>query len=59
MMKTLEPLAPGETKEMFLAKRRGQVADRTVQADDYRLRHFIDWLDENGIDNLEQVAPTG
>ncbi|THE63755.1 site-specific integrase [Salinadaptatus halalkaliphilus] len=55
MMKELEPLAPGEAKEMFLAERCGQVSDRTVQADDYRLRHFIDWLDENGIDNLNDL----
>lgn len=41
MTKELEPLAPTETKEMFLADRRGQVAERTVQADDDRLRFFI------------------
>jgi len=55
MTKNLEPLSPGEAKEMFLAERRGQVAERTVQADDYRLRHFITWMEENGIENTNDL----
>jgi integrase len=56
MTNELEPLAPTEAKEMFLAERRGQVAERTVQADDYRLRHFIRWSEENGIDNMNDLT---
>lgn len=56
MTKTLEPLTPSEAKEMFLAERCGQVAERTVQADDYRLRHFIRWTEENGLDNLNDFG---
>lgn len=55
MNKELEPLSPGEAKEMFLAERRGQVAERTVQADDYRLRHFTKWLGQYDIDNLNDL----
>jgi len=56
MTKNLEPLSPGEAKEMFLAERRGQVAERTVQADDYRLRHFITWMEQEGIDNTNDLT---
>ncbi|WP_394739455.1 tyrosine-type recombinase/integrase [Natronococcus roseus] len=56
MTKNLEPLTPTEAKDMFLADRHGQVAERTVQADDYRLRHFIRWTEENGIDNLNDLS---
>lgn len=52
----LEPLAPTEAKDMFLADRRGQVADRTVQADDYRLRHFIRWTQVSDIENLNTLS---
>jgi site-specific recombinase XerD len=56
MTKELEPLAPSEAKEMFLAERRGQVAERTVQADDYRLRHLIAWMEDNGIENTNDLT---
>ena len=56
MTKELEPLAPSEAKEMFLAERRGQVAERTVQADDYRLRHFIAWMKQEEIDNTNDLT---
>lgn len=52
----LEPLAPTEAKKMFLADRRGQVADQTVQADDYRLRHFIRWAKNENIENLNDLT---
>ena len=52
MTKNLEPLTPSEAKEMFLAARRGQVSERTVQVDDYRHRHLIRWAEDNGLDNL-------
>ncbi|MDS0280931.1 tyrosine-type recombinase/integrase [Haloarcula onubensis] len=55
MTKELEPLTPSEAKEMFLADRRGQVSERTVQADDYRLRHLIRWAEDNGLDNLNEL----
>lgn len=56
MSEALEPLAPSKAKEMFLAERRGQVADRTVQVDDYRLPLFIRWTEENAIDNLNYLT---
>lgn len=56
MTKNLEPLTPGQAKEMFLAERRGQVAARTVEADDYRLRHFITWMEDNEHDNLNDLT---
>jgi len=54
-MTDLTSLSPAEAKEMFLAEREGQVADRTVQADDYRLRHFVSWLEDNDIDDLNEL----
>lgn len=51
----LEPLTPEKAKKMFLAERRGQVAENTVQADDYRLRHFIRWTKDQEVENLNDL----
>ena len=56
MTNELEPLVPSGATEMFFAERRGQVAERTVQADEYRLRHVIRWTKENGIDNMNDLT---
>jgi len=40
-MTELEPIAPAEAKEMYLAQRRGEVAEATLQAHHYRLKPFI------------------
>ncbi|MFB6140802.1 MAG: tyrosine-type recombinase/integrase [Halosimplex sp.] len=53
---TLEPLSPAKAKEMFIAEREGQVAERTVQADHYRLKHFIRWCENNDIDNMNDIT---
>lgn len=53
---TLEPLTPTKAKEMFIAEREGQVAARTVQADHYRLKHFIRWCELNDIDNMNDIT---
>ena len=55
MTDELEPITPDEAKEMFLAERGTQVSERTVQADDYRLRHLLRWLHDNDIENLNHL----
>lgn len=53
---TLESLAPTKAKEMFLAEREGQVAERTVQADHYRLKHLIRWCEREDIDDMNDIT---
>jgi hypothetical protein len=39
-MAELEPITPTEAKEMFLAHRRAEVAEATLQGYHYRLKPF-------------------
>jgi site-specific recombinase XerD len=53
----LEPLTPSTAKQMYLDEREGQVADRTLQAHDYRLRPFVQWCQEvQGLENLNELT---
>jgi len=55
-MAELEPLDPAEAKEMYLAQRRNELAEETLQSHDYRLRPFVDWCEENDITNLNDLS---
>lgn len=52
----LEPLSPEKAKQMYLRERRGEVSDRTLQAHDYRLVHFIHWVNENTLSNMNELT---
>jgi hypothetical protein len=52
----LEPLGPAEAKQMYLDQRKNEVSESTLQAHDYRLRHFVRWCDEEGIDNMNTLS---
>lgn len=52
----LEPLAPRQAKEMYQQERTGEVSERTLQAHHYRLKHFIRWCEQEGIDNMNDVT---
>jgi len=55
-MAELEPLAPVEAKEMFLAQRSNEVAEATLQGYHYRLKPFVQWCDEQGVTNLNDLT---
>ncbi|MFW5958844.1 MAG: hypothetical protein ACOCQ3_02460 [Natronomonas sp.] len=52
-MAELEPIAPAEAKEMYLAQRREEVAESTLQAHHYRLNPFVQWCKSNDLTNLK------
>ena len=58
-MAELEPITPAEAKEMYLAQRRDEVAESTLQAHHYRLKQFIQWCESTGLTNLNNLSARG
>jgi site-specific recombinase XerD len=56
MSDDLEPLGPEKAVEMYLDHRRGGLHQRTIQAHGYRLKQFTEWLDAEGITNLNDLS---
>jgi len=52
----LEPIAPADAKEMFLAHRRDEVSEATIQGYHYRLKPFVKWCEQEGITNLNDLT---
>jgi integrase len=53
---TLDPIEPGTARELYLDHKRSYCTDATVRAHHYRTEHIVDWCDENGIDNLNELT---
>lgn len=56
MSDDLEPLSPEEGVRMYLDHRRGNLHQRTIQAHRYRLKQLTEWLDQEGITNLNDLS---
>jgi len=56
MSDDLRPLEPHEAMEMWLDRQRAEKSEETVKSYFYRVRQFVDWLDEEGIRNLNSLA---
>jgi len=56
MADDLDPFDPRTAKQMYLDSRRHKVADATLQAHDYRLKQFVQWYEEEGIENLNSFT---
>ncbi|MEA5407711.1 site-specific integrase [Haloarculaceae archaeon H-GB2-1] len=56
MTDDLEPLAPRQALEMWIDRQKAEKADETVQSYRYRVRQFVDWLDDQGINNLNDLT---
>lgn len=56
MTDTLEPLAPAEAMQMYLDERSHELAEATIQSHRYRLKQFVQWCEQNGIDNLNEFS---
>jgi integrase len=52
----LEPLAPERAVEMYLDGKEGELADATLDCQQYRLGAFLDWCDEESIENLNELT---
>ncbi|WP_311170828.1 tyrosine-type recombinase/integrase [Halobellus ordinarius] len=52
----LEPLDPKAATKLFLEHKAVNCTESTVQNHRYRLKHFLAWCDEEGIDNLNDLS---
>jgi len=52
----LEPLDPEMGTELFLEHKATDCTDSTVQNHRYRMKHFLEWCEEEGIDNLNDLS---
>lgn len=52
----LEPLDPRTAQELFLDHKATNCTKSTVQNHRYRTNHFINWCDEEGIGNLNDLS---
>ncbi|WP_205596752.1 tyrosine-type recombinase/integrase [Halostella salina] len=51
----LEPITPEAALEYYLDDRRYDLADSTYRSHEARLRSFIEWLEDQGIHNMNDV----
>ena len=56
MTENLEPLAPAEGVQMYLDERSHELADATIQSHRYRLEQFVQWCEQDSIDNLNEFG---
>ncbi len=52
----LEPLDPKTAQELFLDHKATDCTESTVRNHRYRTNHFIEWCEEEGIDNLNDLS---
>jgi len=53
---SLEPIEPEAALELFLKDKEAELADASIKGHDYRLRHFVRWCHEQGIENLNTLT---
>ncbi len=56
-MAELESVTPTKAKKLYLAQRKDEVSDETIQAHHYRLKHLIRWCEQEGITNINDLTP--
>lgn len=52
----LEPLSPRDAVELYNQDRSRELSDATLQSHGYRLERFVEWCDQEDIDNLNTVT---
>lgn len=52
----LEPIDPQTAVELYLADRENEIQRTTINSHRSRLRFFVDWCDERGIENLNELT---
>ena len=55
MSEDLQPLDPREAMEMWLDRQRSEKAAESVQSYRYRIKQFVDWCEDNEIENLNTL----
>jgi integrase len=52
----LEPLEPFRALEMYLESKQDDLADATLQSHEYRLEAFVEWCDQEDVENLNELT---
>jgi len=52
----LEPIAPEEAVRLYLRDRRTELAEETIESYRYKLTRFIEWCEQEDIDNLNELS---
>lgn len=53
---TLEPIAPEEAVGLYLRDRRTELAEETIESYGYKLTRFVEWCEQEDIDNLNELS---
>jgi len=53
---SLDPIKPEAALELYLEDKQREAAEATVRSHRSRLGHFIDWCDEEGINNMNDLT---
>lgn len=56
MSQPLEPITPEEARDMYLTARQDELSEATVRGQKYRLQAFVQWCNEEGIENLNDLS---
>jgi site-specific recombinase XerD len=56
MSRDLESLAPDEARRLYLDARRDELTEDTLDGQDYRLRAFVAWCEEESIKNMNSLS---
>lgn len=52
----LEPIAPSEAVDLYIDYKETNCANSTVRSARYRLKPFVEWCEQNGIENLNDIT---
>jgi len=52
----LEPLAPDEAVGLYLDARQDDATEKTIEGQKYRLRAFVQWCEEESVENLNELS---
>ncbi|WP_435358468.1 tyrosine-type recombinase/integrase [Haloarchaeobius sp. DFWS5] len=50
-------LSPRDARDRLLARRKTDATERTLNSYHYRLAHWVEWCEENGIERVGDVTP--
>ena len=53
---TLDPISPDEAVEMYIEDKQRESAAATVHSHRSRLGHFLEWCNEEGIENMNNLT---
>lgn len=53
---TLEPIEPSTAVELYIEDRQNELAAETIRSYRFRLGHFLEWCEEEGVVNMNDLT---